>query len=225
MLEINRIPLKLLPENLGLVLVLTDLVINFRELPFILLAHGPLIVELVGDNLEFSLDVEDFYLYQFSLVRLFLDIFLKLGNDVLIVLALFEDVDSFSQFFDLFNQVLVFLCEQLVLFSQRLIIELDKVDVDAHLLTLEYKLALALELLPQKVILPHNILGILMKILALLLRLLNLLLKQGYLMLVGHEQRFHIIELLQHFGVVDLWYVLGRTQFLNAEAGFLAHYG
>jgi hypothetical protein len=152
------------------------------------------------------------------LISLLEGIFLKFGNDVLIVLVFFEGVDGFGEFLDFLNQVLIFLSEEFVFLFERLIIKFDKVDINAHLLALENKLSFALKLLPQEVILPDNVLRILLEILPLLLGLLNLLLKQRYLMLVGHKQGLDIIKLLQHFSVVDFRDVLRRTQFLDGEA-------
>ncbi len=42
-------------------------------------------------------------------------------------------------------------------------------------------------------------------------------------MLVGHKEGLDVVKLLQHFGVVDLWDVLGGPEFLDGKAGFLAH--
>ena len=48
------------------------------------------------------------------MISLLEGIFLKFGNDVLIVLVFFEGVDGFGEFLEFLNQVLIFLSEEFV---------------------------------------------------------------------------------------------------------------
>ena len=103
------------------------------------------------------------------------------------------------------QQELVLLLEDLSLLDEVLVVELDEIGVEADLLRPQNHVIFGLELLPEEVVLRHDLLPEFEQLVRVIPLLGELCFQQVDLVLVGQQQRLHVVQFLQvRLGVYDV---------------------